>query len=312
MKVLITGASGFLGRHVLTALRSAEIDCVTLGRTPACADGGAPFFAADMLATSDFAPLMKSAGASHLLHLAWVTEHGSYWTSTLNLRWVDATLRLVQAFCEGGGQHVVVAGTCAEYAWGPLPCGEDETLLAPATLYGTAKDATRRLVAAMCTQHQVRCAWGRIFFPFGAGEGAGRLLPRLVETLQQRAPPFGVDAQAQRDFLYAPDVAQALVTLLCADAGGCFNIGSGQATRVGELVETLAGLLASDSRRVLDQPSGRTPDAAVLVADNRKLRALGWQPHYTLVQALHEMLRRAVPPEVCGDIRKAKASHELE
>ncbi|MEO8859167.1 MAG: NAD(P)-dependent oxidoreductase [Burkholderiaceae bacterium] len=290
MKVLLTGASGFLGRHVLDALHNARIEVVVLGRTRPAGIAEPSFIAADLLVTQDLAPCMHAAGASHLLHLAWVTEHGRYWTSPENLRWVEATLRLVQAFCESGGQHVVVAGTCAEYAWDERPCREDDTALLPGTLYGTAKDATRRLLEALCVQEQVRFAWGRIFFPFGPGEGAARLLPRLIEALKGRAAPFGVGVAARRDFLYASDVAQALVTLVQGAAAGCFNIGSGEATAVGELVRMLARLLERDPRCVLGQAAERATGPSLLLADNCKLRALGWQPQFTLEQGLENMV----------------------
>ena len=291
MRVLLTGASGFLGRYVLRALQQSGIAAVALGRTRPQGLGASPFMAADLLATADFTQLTRQAGASHLLHLAWVTGHGQYWTSALNYRWVDATTRLVQAFCETGGQHVVVAGTCAEYDWAAGLCREDMTPLEPATVYGAAKDATRRLVTALCSQHKVRCAWARVFFPFGAGEAPERLVPALVEVLQGRRPAFGVNAQVYRDFLHAGDVARGLLTLLRMDACGSYNISSGQPTQIGELVHLLAQLLERDPRGVLDLPSQRPPQPACLVGENLKLKTLGWRQELTLVQGLETSLR---------------------
>ena len=290
MKVLLTGASGFLGRYVLRLLQHSDIDLVALGRT--CPQGlaASSFIAADLLATSDFTPLARQAGASHLLHLAWVTEHGQYWTSPLNLRWVDATTRLVQAFCETGGHHVVGVGSCAEYAWGHGCCREDATPPSPATLYGVAKDAARRLVAALCAQHGVRCAWARVFFPFGAGEAPARLVPKLLEALQGRSAGFGVNTQAYRDFLHVQDVAQGLLTLLRCDASGSYNISSGDPVQVGELVRTLAQLLGQDPLCILGQPAERRAEPALLVGENLKLQALGWRQEFTLAQGLQKML----------------------
>ena len=297
MKVLLTGASGFLGQYVLRRLQQSAIPVVAVGRSRPAGRSEAPFesvfIPADLLAIGDFAPLVRQAGASHLLHLAWVTEHGRYWSSPQNFRWVDASTRLVQAFCEAGGQQVVVAGSCAEYASGVGPFLEDLTALAPATLYGVAKDATRRLLEALCAQHGARCAWARVFFPFGAGEGPARLLPRLLGTLQGRAPPFGVNPHADRDFLHAQDVADGLLTLLRSDASGSYNISSGQPLQIGELVRVLAQLLGRDAACVLDQPSPseRAAEPAAVVGDNRKLVALGWRRQFTLLQGLEQTLR---------------------
>ncbi len=290
MKVLLTGAGGFLGRYVLRLLQQLDIPVVALGRTRPNGLAQSSFVGADLLSGTDFSSLVGQAGASHLLHLAWVTEHGQYWTSPQNFRWVDASTRLVQAFCAAGGRHVVVAGTCAEYDWGKGYCHEDTTPLTPATVYGVAKDATRRLVTVLCVQHEVRCAWARIFFPFGAGEAPARLLPRLIETLQGRSAPFGVNADAYRDFLQAQDVAQGLVTLLRSDASGSYNISSAQPVQIGALVRTLAQLLGQDPRCVLEQAPQRA-EPAVLAGDSLKLQALGWRQQFTLVQGLEKTLR---------------------
>ena len=52
-----------------------------------------------------------------LIHLAWYAEHGKYWTSPENVRWVEASLALLRGFAAAGGRRVVMAGTCAEYEW---------------------------------------------------------------------------------------------------------------------------------------------------------------------------------------------------
>ena len=290
MRVLVTGASGFLGQYVLAALQQAGIAAVALARTRPRNLAGAQFVPGDLLEHAELAKLVQRAEASHLLHLAWVTDHGSYWTSPLNFRWVDATTRLVEAFCQSGGKHAVFAGTCAEYDWGLGRCQEDTTALNPATVYGVAKDAARRLVAAWCAQQQVRCAWARIFFPYGAGEAPARLVPALVDVLRGESAPFGISATVHRDFLHAGDVAQGLLTLLQTDARGSYNISSGQPVQLSDLVRALAQLMDADPRQVLDLPEQRLADPPLVTGENLKLKALGWQPQFTLHQGLAQML----------------------
>ncbi|MDO8465575.1 MAG: NAD(P)-dependent oxidoreductase [Gallionella sp.] len=294
MKVLMTGASGFLGQHVLACLRKQGIDTVTLGRRLPEGVPATDFIEADLLATEDFPALIKMSGATHLLHLAWYAEHGKYWTSPLNLRWVEATTRLVEAFCEAGGQQVVVAGTCAEYDWSHGYCREDSTPLNPATLYGTAKDAARRLVMAVCRQHQVPCAWGRLFLPFGTGEASQRLIPSLIEVFRKKRQPFGVNASAERDFLHASDVAEGFIALLKSGESGAYNISSGQPIQLADIVRELARLLDADPRSVLDLNGERPDEPLLLVGDNSKLKTLGWQPALSLAQGLKLTVRGAL------------------
>ena len=293
MRVLLTGASGFLGRYVLDSLRRQGIEIVMLGRRRAPDSAFADFIGADLLAAPDFAALIKESRATHLLHLAWYAEHGKYWTSLLNLRWAEATTRLIEAFCEAGGQQVVAAGTCAEYDWLHGYCREDSTPLNPATFYGTSKDAARRLAMAVSAQYQVPCAWGRVFLPFGTGESSQRLIPSLIEVFRGERTPFGVNAPAYRDFLHASDVAEGFVALLRSGASDAYNISSGQPVQLGDVVRELARLLDADPQAVLCLSAERPGEPPLLVGENLKLKTLGWHPALSLAQGLERTVREA-------------------
>lgn len=286
MRVLVTGASGFLGRHVLDALLRHGIDTVAVGRRRPELHPTVDFLATDLLTEPDFAPLLAEARATHLLHLSWYTEHSLYRTSPLNLRWVEATTRLVEAFCVAGGSRVVVAGTCAEYDWSHGWCREDETPLAPTTLYGIAKDATRRLTAAVAAAHGVPLAWGRVFLPHGAGEAETRLIPSLIDVFSGRRAPFEVDTTAFRDFLHADDVAEAFLALTTTEATGAFNISSGQPVMLESVVEVIARLLGGRAGDVLALSAPRPGEPPLLAGQNMKLRSLGWRPTLSLTKGL--------------------------
>lgn len=294
MRVALTGASGFLGRYVLEALRDRGIDTVLLGRTRPPESSFAAFLQVDLLAWPDFPRLIQAASATHLLHMAWFTEHGAYWTSALNLRWVEATSRLVETFCEAGGKGVVAAGTCAEYDWSQGSCGEESTPLNPSSLYGTSKDAARRLAAAICRQHHVPCAWGRVFHPYGTGEDARRLIPSLIQAFQEKRPPFPVNAQALRDFLHASDVAEGFLALLGARADGAYNISCGEPVSLAQVVREVAQLLGADPEIMLREAAGRPEEPSLLLGENIKLKSLGWQPRLSLPKGLERTVSEAM------------------
>ena len=153
MKVLLTGATGFIGRYVAAELERQGIEFVTIGRTKPN-ESSSQHITADLLTVEDFSDIIKQSEATHLIHLAWYAEHGKYWTSPLNLDWMQATVRLVTAFCQQGGEHITVAGTCAEYDWSYGYCIEDVTPTNPSTIYGIAKDATRRLCQVIAKENQ--------------------------------------------------------------------------------------------------------------------------------------------------------------
>lgn len=284
MKVLLTGASGFIGRHVLAELRRQGIETVAVGRTrPEDYDGD--FITADLLQSEAPALVIDRARPTHLIHLAWYTEHGAYWASPLNLRWLDASARLAEAFCAAKGEKLIAAGSCAEYDWAAGYCREDRSPLVPATLYGTAKDATRRLLAAVCAAAGVEFAWGRVFMPYGEGEDERRLIPSLTAVFEGRREPFGVNGATYRDFLRVQDVALGFTCLLRPEACGDYNIASGQPTRIADLVLRIAETLGGDARQVLDLAPSRLGEPELLLGDNRKLKSLGWQAtHPSILQ----------------------------
>ncbi|MDP4025859.1 NAD-dependent epimerase/dehydratase family protein [Methylobacterium sp. NEAU 140] len=236
-RVLVTGATGFVGAHAVPALERRGFEVHALGRRPP-SGGCTTFHPVDLLDAPAVRRIVEAIGASHLLHLAWYAEPGLYWRSALNLDWVGASLTLVRAFRECGGQRAVAAGTCAEYAWGPERLRED-ALCAPSTLYGAAKDSTRRVLEAYAAETGLSFAWGRLFFLYGPGEKAGRLVSDAMRALRA-GERFGTTAGYQRrDFSYVVDVASAFAILMDSDVSGPINVGSGKAVPIRDLLEKI-------------------------------------------------------------------------
>jgi uncharacterized protein YbjT (DUF2867 family) len=95
-KVLVTGASGFVGRHSLEALLAAGYEVHAVARRPGAPGSAAiTWHAVDLLEAAPVQALLSRVAPTHLLHFAWYAEHGAYWQSLENFRWVSATLELL-------------------------------------------------------------------------------------------------------------------------------------------------------------------------------------------------------------------------
>jgi nucleoside-diphosphate-sugar epimerase len=277
MRVLLTGASGFLGRHVLEQLAAQDVDVVVVGRVSPIGYSG-EFITADLLEYDQLQHVVDRAKATHLVHLAWETEYGNYWNSLSNLRWLESTLRLVERFCDGGGEKVVAAGTCAEYDWTVGYCREDSSPLNPSSLYGKSKNAANTLAATICHAYGAEFAWGRIFCLFGLGEDPRRLVPSLIDVFENRRSPFPIGINNYRDFLHVSDVARGLSHLCLSDAKGSFNISSGHPIQLADIVRFVAKALGANADCLIERAVVQANEPELLVGDNKKLRSIGWAP----------------------------------
>jgi nucleoside-diphosphate-sugar epimerase len=282
-KVLITGAGGFVGRQCLPRLAAAarEVHAV-VRRGTGPGPRGTVLHRADLLNAAEVSALLAEVRPSHLLHLAWVTTPGVYWTSAENLAWLAASLHLARAFAENGGERAVLAGSCAEYDWAAGECREGQTPLRPASLYGVCKNALREVVEGFARSAGLSVAWGRLFFLYGPHEAPRRLVPAVVGALLRGEPALCSAGEQRRDFLHVEDAAAALVALLGSGVTGAVNVGSGEAVPVRAVARRLAALVGRPHLLRLGALPA-TDEAPLVVADVRRLREeVGWAPEFSL------------------------------
>jgi len=283
-KVLVTGASGFIGWHTLLPLLEAgyEVHAVSL-RASEDGPDGLLWHQADLLDLECVRSLMNRVRPSHLMHFAWFVEPGKYWTSAENLRWVQASLDLVVEFARCGGRRAALAGTCAEYDWsaGGL-CRERETPVIPATLYGASKLAVCMLTGHATDELGINVFCGRIFFPYGPREPRERLVPSVICSLLKGEVALCTDGKQNRDFIFVDDVAAAFTLLLNSEVAGPVNIGTGIGVPIAEVVSTLARVIGRPELLRLGALPSRHGEPTSLIADVGILRALGFVPRHTL------------------------------
>jgi nucleoside-diphosphate-sugar epimerase len=277
MRVAVTGGSGFIGRPAVEQLArmGAEIHLLDRSRH------------VDLLTDSCLAERLGAIRPTHLLHLAWETEPPGFWHSPRNADWVAASQRLVEAFATAGGRRMVVAGSCAEYLWGDAALDERTTPLAPATPYGRAKADLFERLETLAPALGLSFAWGRIFFPFGPGEKAGRLLPDTIAALRDRRPIDLSDGAQILDLLFVDDVAAAFAALLASGVEGPVNIASGTGRSVRSVVEAFADRTGGRALLRFGARPRRAWEAPSVVAAVERLRKeVGFIPRFGWDEAI--------------------------
>ncbi|MEQ8813869.1 MAG: NAD(P)-dependent oxidoreductase [Thalassobaculum sp.] len=291
--VLVTGASGFVGRATAAALLAAGHSVTGTARRADRVPPGVASLAVDLLADPTALPAaIRTLRPEILVHGAWTTEHGRYWNDPANLDWAARTLEIVRAFADAGGRRIVTVGTCAEYDWAALdgtPCREASTPLRPHTLYGAAKHATADLVGAFCRSTGLAHAHARLFMLYGDGEQPARLVPGLIHALLAGRPARVTSGRLVRDLMDVRDAGAALAALAGSDWNGAVNVATGEPVTLAEVATTVGQLVGHPELVELGALPDRPDDPAFLVADvDILVRNVGFRPTIALRQGLDE------------------------
>lgn len=287
--VVLTGASGFIGRHCITPLleRGYSVHAVA-SKVSGKLMPDAQWHEVDLLDLASISRLFQKTRPSHLLHLAWYLKPGKWADSDLNFSWVQSSMELVKQFHLNGGRRLAIAGTNYEYDWDYGYCHECRTPLTFASPYGSCKNAVRILIEAYSKLHHLLMAWPRIFDLFGPYEHPDRLVSSVIRALLRDEEAKCTQGRQMRDYMYVGDVADALVTVLDCELEGPVNVGSGQPASVAQIVKTIGQLLKKEHLLRMGALPSRAGDRPLVVADVERLTTeVGWKPRYSLEMGLN-------------------------
>ena len=295
-RVLVTGASGFIGAAVTrTLVQQGEEVAVLLrpgsdtwriaAEMPQLHVIGGNLCELDSIANSvrDFRP-------EAVIHLGWDGVKGSERNEPVQVDNVAASLALYRLAESIGCDTFVGMGSQAEY--GPVPGRLDESApTRPTTVYGAAKLATCLLLERMASTSGRQFAWLRLFSSYGPGDDPSWMLQYVARSLLRRERPALTAAEQIWDYIHVNDVAGSVIATMNSRAHGVFNLGSGVAHKLADIVTTLRDLIDPSLPLGFGEVPYRQDQVMYLEADITRLTAAtGWTPRVPLEVGLREVV----------------------
>jgi dTDP-6-deoxy-L-talose 4-dehydrogenase (NAD+) len=241
MKVLVTGATGFIGQHVVPLLLSRGHTVTAVARVPAKARVFYWYKHVHFIVSDIYQPRESSfnffGSPDTLMHLAWegLPNYQEPFHFERNL---FANYYFIKALLDGGLQHLVVTGTCLEYGM-RNGCLSENMRTQPSNPYALAKDTLRKFLEVMPQQQDITMQWARLFYMYGIGQNQNSLLAQLDHAIEINDAIFNMSAGEQlRDYLPVKEAANKLINLMeYPQCTGIVNICSGKPISVRRLVE---------------------------------------------------------------------------
>lgn len=294
MRILLTGATGFIGSairrlalqrgHAVAALvHPAETQRIEATPSPGLIWP---------VGTLDQAPWeeIRRFAADTCIHAAWIATPGVYLESPENFKFVTWSLDFLRRAREAGVRRVVVLGTCIEYQISGAPLSEEHTPVAPTTTYARCKNDLRLALAREAAAEGFQLCWGRVFYPYGAGEHPSRLCSSITQKIARGEEIVLQTPHSTKDYIHIGDLAAAIVLTAEKEFNGVINWGTGEGVSVRQMADAIAGLLGRPDL-VREQTPPKPDPLGRVVADARRLKSLGWQPQVSLLDGLKELIR---------------------
>lgn len=294
MRVLLTGATGFIGSHVARCMIAGGAEVYALFRPESdpwrIADivDSLRIVPCDLLADEELQRRIDRIRPDLCVHLAWCAEPRKYLRSSENVRVLSASLQLATHLAKLGCGRFVGVGTCLEYDTSVGYLSESSPTR-PQSLYAASKLALHLVLQQLSAVTGMQVAWVRLFYLYGPFEDERRLVPSVIASLLRRQAARVTKGEQVRDFLHVQDVAAAIWSVAQSDLSGPVNVGSGTPVTVRGIVDRIGVLLGRREAIEYGALSYSPYEPMFVCAENRQLvEKAAWKPHWSLEDGLHD------------------------
>lgn len=317
-KILITGATGFVGSYLLPILEGEALSVVALTLKPTKSWGKFPTVHADLKNFTQLRRIMKRLQPDTVVHLAAKipTKNTTYDNNiTLHLQQnVVNSMNLIKA-CRKTIRHFIYISTIDVYgAFANM--GIDESLSKnPTTVYGMSKLTAEKSLKLFCDANGITLTILRLSQVYGYGEPPMKVIPLYIKQVLEDSPLTLIgNGEDRRDFLYVKDAAMAILLAIKKQKAGAFNVGAGHSFEVRDVVRIIQKISGKKLRVRRTRRTTEETFQQLRIQNTQKV--LGYNPRYTLRTGLQETFKQTAKAQhpvllvdVDGPILDTKQRH---
>lgn len=297
MRILLTGASGFVGSHVARLLQSQGCTVYALVRPTSdlwrIQDiiPNLEIVKGDLTLKEEIKAQLKSIQPDLCIHLAWGKVIDGYLSNSSNVDSLVIGLDLVRELVAVGCRRILIAGTCVEYDTS-VGCYLSEASPEKAeSLYAATKHALHMVADQFVRGVGAELIWIRFFSLFGPFEDERRLIPSIILPLLRNDVAKVTPGAQVKDYLYVEDAAEAVCALAMSRFTGTINVASGCPISVGDLAVKIGTILNKRELVSLGARPYRDSESMFVCANIDRIRdVIGWSPRFDLDAGLKQTI----------------------
>ncbi len=289
-KVLLTGATGFIGRHVVPELLERGYSVYALSNSSSLPEAkGLIQIKLNLFDENALENFLKEHKFENLIHLAWYTGEKCH-SSDSNLDWTALSLKLLKLFQKYGGKKALYTGSVSEYDFSHGYLKEDLTPLNNPSLYGKCKASLFQIAAAFSKKSGMEFKWARIFNLYGPYEKESRLMPSVIRSILKNEDVKVSTCVKTQDYSHVFDTAGAIVELFESKVQGAVNISSGTPIKLKIIVEKIAEIMNFKGKIQYGALPTNFEDPFVVGCSDKLIEEVGWRQKMDLESGLRQTI----------------------
>ena len=229
MKILITGATGFIGKNFLNSI-SEDVSILAISKSHnqfENTNNKVEYIISDLGDVEKYKKFVYQFEPTVAIHLAWhgipdLGQKNSQFNKRISIKLIDVLVKLKSI------KKIIITGSCLEYSSSKINCKEDQSIL-PNSYFSTSKNDIRKYLKKECDENQIDYYWLRLFYVYGKYQRKDSLIPSLINCLLKKEVPIINNPYDENDYINIDDVVDFIKLILKSKMeSGIYNIGSGK------------------------------------------------------------------------------------